>query len=131
MTRWEARRTCPYRAVYRSALTAFFMLVGLVLSCPDSGLATDLPVYGGLGGNEFREECPKESYLVGLAGRTGAWVDRIAPVCAPWLRGSQNLDGGKKWGHCEFSERATNWYQSMQHAWVSGLFSLRIQGAHE
>lgn len=63
----------------------------LALACPDITLAGDLPIYGGLGGQRFRAECPKGSYLVGLAGRTGAWVDRIAPVCAPWLRGSQTL----------------------------------------
>lgn len=61
----------------------------LTLVGPDITRATDLPIYGGLGGQQVRAECPKGSYLVGLAGRTGAWVDRIAPVCAPWLRGSQ------------------------------------------
>ena len=39
----------------------------------------------------FRAECP-QSYLVGLAGRTGEWVDRISPICAPWLRDHRRLD---------------------------------------
>lgn len=63
----------------------------LTLVCPDISRATDLPIYGGLGWQQVRAECPKGSYLVGVAGRTGAWVDRITPVCAPWLRGSQTL----------------------------------------
>lgn len=65
------------------------LMLGFSLAHTSLALATDFPIYGGLGGNQFRAECPKGSYLVGLAGRTGAWVDRIAPVCAPWLRGSQ------------------------------------------
>jgi hypothetical protein len=76
--------------VYRTLL-ACCLALGLAMICPSITLATDLPIYGGLGGQEFRAECPKGSYLVGLAGRTGSWVDRIAPVCAPWLRGSQAL----------------------------------------
>ena len=78
--------------VYRCTLSAFGLLFWLAcLSWWNLALATDLPVYGGLGGNFFRAECPKGSYLVGIAGRTGEWVDRIAPVCAPWLRGTQAL----------------------------------------
>ncbi|MDF0644434.1 MAG: hypothetical protein P0111_10410 [Nitrospira sp.] len=67
-------------------LVALCFVLGL---CARPALATDLPVYGGLGGNDFRAECPKGSYLVGLAGRTGEWVDRIAPVCAPWVAARQ------------------------------------------
>lgn len=65
------------------------LLFAIALVSPELGLATDLPIYGGLGGNTDREDCPKGWYLVGLAGKTGSWVDRIAPICAPWLRGSQ------------------------------------------
>ena len=79
---------CRYFSVLPLAL---LLLLGWSAFLPTPVLATDLPVYGGLGGNELRSECPKGSYLVGLAGRTGAWVDRIAPICAPWLRGSQTL----------------------------------------
>ncbi len=81
-------RSIALRAVFSLLL---WVVLGLAVACPERGFATDLPVYGGLGGNSFRAECPKGSYLVGLAGRTGSWVDRIAPVCAPWLRGSQTL----------------------------------------
>ena len=72
-------------------LLALCLALGLTLVLPGITSATDLPLYGGSGGQQVRAECPKGSYLVGLAGRAGSWVDRIAPVCAPWLRGSQAL----------------------------------------
>ncbi|GKS57212.1 hypothetical protein YTPLAS18_07390 [Nitrospira sp.] len=75
----------------RFARTLLFFGFGVALACPTRVIATDLPIYGGLGGIALRADCPMGSYLVGLAGRTGEWVDRIAPVCAPWLRGSQTL----------------------------------------
>jgi hypothetical protein len=81
--------TCSREQVHRFTLLALFLLFGLGLLCPSFAVATDVPLQGGTGGNYFRAECPKGSYLVGLAGRVGEWVDRIAPVCAPWLRGSQ------------------------------------------
>ncbi len=72
----------------RSAFPLLWVFLGLAVLRPDLAPATDLPLTGGPGGTPDRAECPKGSYLVGLAGRTGEWVDRIAPVCAPWLRGS-------------------------------------------
>ena len=78
-----------HQQIHRFALATIFLALGVALVIPDLALATDIPLYGGPGGNYFRGECPKGSYLVGLDGRAGAWVDRIATVCAPWLRGSQ------------------------------------------
>lgn len=77
------------QSLCRSTLFMLVLLFVIALVSPELGLATDLPIYGGLGGNTEREDCPKGWYLVGLAGKTGSWVDRIAPICAPWLRGSQ------------------------------------------
>jgi hypothetical protein len=92
---WVTRKEAPMKqSLHHGHFAAWSVLVlvfGLALLCPDLAVATDRPVYGGLGGNYFRAECPKGSYLVGLAGRAGEWVDRIAPVCAPWLRGSQTF----------------------------------------
>lgn len=78
-----------HQFIRRSLLPMLVLLFVLPLAAPERSLATDLPIYGGLGGNTDREDCPKGSYLVGLEGSTDAWVDRVAPVCAPWLRGSQ------------------------------------------
>lgn len=75
-------RSCLYRA----AVPALSMIVGLALSCPDLGLAETVhEPWGGKGGDYFREDCPKGSYLVGVDGRYGGWVDRISPVCAAWM----------------------------------------------
>lgn len=96
-------------------LSLLGVALSLALASPDIILAGDLPIYGGLGGQQFRAECPKGSYLVGLAGRTGAWVDRIAPVCAPWLRGSQAFGPpsvgrsfGMSTGGNEYQKRCTD-----------------------
>jgi len=35
-------------------------------------------------GSKFIDTCPIGSFLVGLAGRTGAWIDAVQPVCASW-----------------------------------------------
>jgi hypothetical protein len=81
----------PGKLLFRAAAPILLATLAIVSMDVEIALATDLPIYGGLGGNTFRAECPKGSYLVGLAGKTGSWVDRIAPVCAPWLRGSQTF----------------------------------------
>lgn len=77
-------RQMPYRHGRSSYPTSMLFLAGCVY-LPTLAGATDTPPIGGPGGIPFRAECPKGSYLVGLAGRTGAWVDQIAPICAPWL----------------------------------------------
>lgn len=75
----------------RLALLILLFGCGLPMISADHALAIDLPLTGGPGGSPDRAECPRGSYLVGLAGRTGEWVERIAPVCAPWLQGSQTF----------------------------------------
>jgi hypothetical protein len=47
--------------------------------------ASDAPVSGGPGGQPFKFTCNDGSYLVGLKGFYGHWIDQISPVCAPWL----------------------------------------------
>lgn len=60
------------------------LLIGAVTLDSSQALAAELPVRGGKGGEYFHDACPAGSYLVGLEGRNGAWVDQIAPICAPW-----------------------------------------------
>lgn len=45
---------------------------------------SDTPVFGGTGGGPFLSYCPQNTYLVGVGGRTGDWVDAIQPICAQW-----------------------------------------------
>jgi len=103
------------------------LVLGWSAYLPTSGLATELPVYGGSGGNPFRAECPKGSYLVGLAGSSGSWVNRIAPICAPWLRGSQTFGGsvvGQSFG-------ASGGGQALQMScWGSGPNNSVVQSWH-
>ncbi|MET0515807.1 MAG: hypothetical protein ABW047_10840 [Nitrospiraceae bacterium] len=77
--------------IRRWAAPTMFAVLLLALEYPDLGFTATTDLYGGPGGSSFWAPCPQGSYLVGLAGRTGAWVDRIATVCAPWLRGSQTF----------------------------------------
>ena len=78
--------------LFGSMLLPLFLTCSLALACTNLATATtDLPVYGSEGGEEFRWVCSPGSYLVGIDGKTGAWVDRIAPICAPWQRNSQTL----------------------------------------
>ena len=77
---------------YLVHLLPLFLIVALALACSDQALATtDFDPWGSPGGTAFRDECPKGSYLVGVDGRYGAWVDRIAMVCAPWLPAQQTF----------------------------------------
>ncbi|MDF0644432.1 MAG: hypothetical protein P0111_10400 [Nitrospira sp.] len=59
------------------------LLVGTLGWFPAGAFATDTKTQGSLGGVYFRAECPIGSFLVGFSGRTGAWIDQIAPVCEP------------------------------------------------
>jgi hypothetical protein len=69
---WVTRKEAPMKQSLQhghfAAWSVLVLVLGLALLCPDLAVATDRPVYGGLGGNYFRAECPKGSYLVGVKG---------------------------------------------------------------
>lgn len=46
--------------------------------------ATQFEPYGGPGGQHFTVLCPPGYHLVGLEGRVGKWVDKMAPICGSW-----------------------------------------------
>jgi len=71
--------------ILRLSLPMLFLVLGLALVRPDLALATDFGPDGGPGGNPFRFECPKGSYLVGFQGKAGEWIDRLQAMCAPWM----------------------------------------------
>jgi hypothetical protein len=52
---------------------------------------------GGPGGSPFTERCGAGEYLVGLRGRSGNYLDAIAPICAPW-RAEARAFGGVRFG---------------------------------
>jgi hypothetical protein len=45
---------------------------------------SDTPAFGGNGGGPFLTYCPRDTYLIGIGGRTGDWIDAIQPICAEW-----------------------------------------------
>lgn len=67
----------------RKPLLAFLLL--LLAGLPFSARATTLPIQGGPGGGYFEAACPEGQYLVGFSVGAGAWIDRIAVLCAPYL----------------------------------------------
>jgi hypothetical protein len=79
------------RRLYSLILPTLFFGFAVAPIRQEPAQATDVQPFGGAGGTYFRAECPTGAYLIGLAGRTGEWIDRVAPICAPWLRGSQTL----------------------------------------
>lgn len=106
---------------------ALLLIPGLSAYFPAHVLATDMPVIGGLNppGMVERFECQKGSYLAGLKGRQGDWIDRLAPVCAPWLPAEQRFGRtvvgplfGKSIGGNETPTRV---------CWRSGVRNLAIQ----
>ena len=74
---------------HSTSLPMLLLVLGLAVVCQDLALATVHEPWGSPGGEYFRADCPKGSYLVGLDGKAGGWVDRIATVCAPWLPAQQ------------------------------------------
>lgn len=74
---------------------ALLVLAGLSLASMSALAAkdySDTPVFGGSGGGSFLAYCPRGTYLIGVAGRTGAWIDAIQPVCAAWNSSAQAFD---------------------------------------
>jgi hypothetical protein len=69
----------------RKTILLMLLLSALMMPWPRQSGATDTDTLGGTGGVQFRDVCAPGSYLIGVAGRTGQWVDQIRPICAPWL----------------------------------------------
>jgi hypothetical protein len=70
-----------------------FFILSVLANC--SVQATELPVEGGPGGGPFKFRCNKGEYLVGFSIKSGAFVDAIYPLCAPFLSGEKRFG---KWG---------------------------------
>ena len=61
-----------------------FALLATLLSAGTAS-ATVIPSKGGPGGGFFAAPCSPGQYVVGFAAQAGAWVDGVAPLCAPYL----------------------------------------------
>lgn len=90
-----------------AARAAFFLLSTWGLATPMALGAKDYsstPVFGGQGGGSFQAYCPKGTFLVGIAGRTGEWIDAIQPLCAGWYSSRQASGTPFIGGSAEVSE---------------------------
>lgn len=62
------------------------------IATPVAAQVVDIPFIGAYDqGAPFRLQCPAGEYMVGAEGRRGAWIDAIAPRCAPWDRANQQF----------------------------------------
>lgn len=76
---------------HRLVLSALIFGSGLIMADPRLSFATDIGPDGGSGGNPFRFECPRGSYIVGFQAKAGEWIDRLQPMCAPWMPNSNSF----------------------------------------
>ncbi len=75
-------------------MLAIAAAVSMLLAAASAN-ATVLQSKGGMGGVPFATVCPHGQYVVGFAARAGAWVDGVAPVCAPYLPAPGIFSGGQ------------------------------------
>lgn len=68
------------------------LATALVIVCsPTLGNATDVPLRGGPGGGNFRLPCPTNTFMLGVALRSGAWVDAIRANCLAFSAGTSQF----------------------------------------
>jgi hypothetical protein len=69
----------------RKQVLFLLLLIGWFSLLHIQALATKFEVYGGPGGEGFSASCPPGYHMVGLEGRTGKWIDKMAPICGSWI----------------------------------------------
>ena len=71
----------------------FVVILAALLLAPGAAFATDVGPQDGntYGGGPYRLQCyangNNQSYLYGMSGMIGAWVDRVGGECADWVPG--------------------------------------------
>ena len=75
---------------HSTSLPMLLLVLGLAVVCQDLALATVYEPWGSPGGEYFRADCPKGSYLVGLDGKAGGgWI--ASPRSVLWLPANRSL----------------------------------------
>lgn len=85
-------------------MTVLLASMGILVLFRTPALATQFEVYGGPGGTGFTASCPPGYHMVGLEGRTGKWIDKMAPICGSWIperQGFVNRIHSKSFGTSE------------------------------
>lgn len=66
----------------RVALALMAVLIAAPVAAQTADVGYKARAEGGPGGGAFEQLCAKGEYLVGFAGREGAWIDQIQIICA-------------------------------------------------
>jgi hypothetical protein len=84
-TLWRAARAVAIAktSVTRALILAIVCAIASGLGRPAA--ATIMSAEGGQGGGDFQAQCAPGQYVVGFAAGAGAWINRIAILCAPYL----------------------------------------------
>ena len=91
-------RVATYERVFTR--TSSLKLLVVVLMCVGLASVSEarsvFDVYGGKGDQQASDQCPLGSYMVGVVGNTGAWIDQITVVCGAakddgTVKGSKSL----------------------------------------
>lgn len=83
----------------RLVMSAIAVLCLICAARPAAAQANDrpysnTPAIGGNGGDEFQAMCPGKSKMIGIGGRTGAWIDAMYPLCGSWDQAAQGFRMG-------------------------------------
>lgn len=84
----------------------FALALAFMATFAAPGHATMTEIKGGPGGGSYNLSCPAGQFLVGFNARTGAWVDAVGIICAPFTGGNRvgdinrdpRMTGGKGGG---------------------------------
>ncbi len=74
-----------------AAILAVLCFAALSTILSPSARAIDLGVNGGNGGGPFRIRCDAGSFMVGLEGHTGAYIDHFRIQCGRWDTASRSI----------------------------------------
>jgi hypothetical protein len=66
----------------RTVALGLAALIVATAAIPAGASETNTETIGGAGGGHYRIACGPGRFLVGLTGRSGAWIDQVAPICA-------------------------------------------------
>ncbi|MEO6798735.1 MAG: hypothetical protein ABI178_02175 [Rhodanobacter sp.] len=76
----------PFRTL-AIAVALSIVIASLAMPANANETYSSTPVLGGNGGGSFNGYCGRREVMTGIVGRTGAWLDAIAPLCAGYGHG--------------------------------------------
>lgn len=114
-------------------------LIGCLLFSA-AAAASDTPVLGGTGGGRFDSYCGAGSFMTGIRGRTGDWIDAMQPLCSRWNPATKSFDrsapgpstggggGGNAYSGCDGNAMVKGWeIAKVQHGRASTVQYVRLR----